>query len=538
MATDRLFNGYDLAEMEEPLKMVFISAAKGDHVALSRWLRERPELANRPWGYINPLDVAVRSGDFDTVKLLLEHGALPEKSLVKWLDDPLTKARDRGYEKIAALLNSYMSQNYNIREEGNRIAEWIRQRNNDAVIRELEQHPEWIHAGDERGNTPLHWAVLTRNLSLIGAMIERGADPNAKRLDGAAPLHLAIEGDYWYRDGRDVDPNTVRNKWFIAGYLTALGAEYDIWSAASVGDAERIGVLLKEHPELANAKSPTGKRPLSYASRSGHDAAVKLLLECGADPNAEESGAPSGSALWLAVNGNWELCAKMLLDHGADPNAEVDAGGSCLYIAARKGHDRLVQLLYTYGASMKIDGACDLGRIDLVSEMLAANPALVHSGGDYGPLCQAAGSGHFDLVKLLIRKGADLNARWYANNYMGYAMNQSPEMVRLLLESGADPNNANWLGVTYLHKAAWLGSEAIAKLLLDYGADPNAVDEEYGATPLGWAAKWGKADIVRLLLERGADPRRAEGEWTQPLAWAKRKGHADIAAILENAMAK
>jgi ankyrin repeat protein len=75
MATDRLFNGYDLAEMEEPLKMVFISAAKGDHVALSRWLRERPELANRPWGYINPLDVAVRSGDFDTVKLLLEHGA-------------------------------------------------------------------------------------------------------------------------------------------------------------------------------------------------------------------------------------------------------------------------------------------------------------------------------------------------------------------------------------------------------------------------------------------------------------------------------
>ena len=95
-----------------------------------------------------------------------------------------------------------------------------------------------------------------------------------------------------------------------------------------------------------------------------------------------------------------------------------------------------MNLLYTYGASLDLDSACCLGRIDLVGEIIKANPSLVNSGGDYGPLCMAAGYGHTDIVNMLIRSGADLNAPWYANNYMGYAMDQGSEMVRFLLDRG------------------------------------------------------------------------------------------------------
>jgi len=76
-------------------------------------------------------------------------------------------------------------------------------------------------------------------------------------------------------------------------------------------------------------------------------------------------------------------------------------------------------------------------------------------------------------------------------------------------------------------------------LFLDSGADCNAIDEEYGSTPLGWAAKYGKTELVRYLLDRGADPRLpAEASWTQPLSWARRKGYADIAVLLEEALAR
>jgi ankyrin repeat protein len=320
--------------------------------------------------------------------------------------------------------------------------------------------------------------------------------------------------------------------------LAARGAEYDIWTAASIGDCGQIASFLQVKPSLVNTKNTVGKRPLSYAAKYGNTAAVKLLLEHGANPNAGERDAPNGSALWAAVKDNYEECALLLLQHGADPNAVVESGGNCLFIAMSRGHDSLVELLYSYGASMNLDSACSLGRIDLVGEIIAANPALVNDGGDYGPLCMAVDSGNTDIVKLLMRNGVNLNTPWYANNYIGYAAGKGPEMVRLLLESGADPNNANWLGITYLHKAAWLGSLEFARLLIEFGADLNAIDEEYHSTPLGWAAKYGQAEMVRSLLDNGANPCLPEDQaWAKPLSWAERKGYADIAEMLASRLA-
>jgi ankyrin repeat protein len=252
----------------------------------------------------------------------------------------------------------------------------------------------------------------------------------------------------------------------------------------------------------------------------------------------EERDAPSGGSLWAAVKGNYKECALLLLENGADPNAIVESGGNSLFIAMRGGHVSVANLLYAYGASMNLDMVCCLGRIDLAGEIIAANPSLINMGGDYGPLCMAVNCGHMDIVKLLLRNRVDLNVPWYTNNYMGYAMDQGTEMARLFLESGANPNNSNWLSVTYLHKAAWLGKLEFAQLLIEFGADPNAIDEEYHSTPLGWAAKYGQTEMVRFLLDKGADPcLPADESWAQPLCWAKRKGYTLIADMLAAAAA-
>lgn len=502
----------------------------GDEATARELLLKNEKLANCSWGYFTPLHFAVRYGHTELVRLLVDSGADATEKWLGWQDDPLTKAKDRGHQEIEDLLSQHLSSKYNQSPQGSKVCKLIRTGNTEEALRVLDESPDLLHASDERGNTPLHWAVLTRKLQLIDELIRRGAHLHAKRADGATPLQVAVSGDYWFRSNRDLSREALRNEWFLAGYLTARGCEYDIWTAAAIGDSERVGAFLVEDPSLANAINSVGKRPLSYAAKYGHAVTVKLLLDHGADPNAEERDAPQGSVLWQAVKGNHGECVRMLLENGANPNAVVEAGGNPLFIAMNEGHDALVNLLYTYGASMNLDSACCLGRIDLVGEIIKANPSLVNSGGDYGPLCMAAGYGHTDIVRLLIRGGADLNAPWYANNFMGYAADTGMEMVRLLLESGANPNNANWLGVSYLHKAACTGNLALAQVLIEFGANVNAIDEEYEATPLGWAAKYGQAEMVRFLLDHGADQLLPDGRpWAQPAAWAKTKGYPEIA---------
>ncbi|QYR22295.1 ankyrin repeat domain-containing protein [Paenibacillus sp. sptzw28] len=533
MEPKHIFNGFDLSAIEENMRKTFVYSLLGNSASLQALLSEDPGAANFVLGYFTPIHFAVRSGHSDSVRLLLKYGADITGNPIGWSDDPLTKANDRGYREIAEILKQHLDSNFRVSPTGSKLANLIKEGRIDEALRELDNSPGMINAGDERGNTPIHWAVLTRDLRLIDSLIQRGADLRAKRADGATPLQVSIEGDYWFRNGRDLSVKALRNEWFLAGYLIARGAEYDIWTAASVGDSRQVASFLQEDPSLVNTKNSVGKRPLSYAAKYGNAVMVKLLLEYGADPNAEERNAPNGSALWAAVKDNCEECVQLLLEHGADPNAVVESGGNCLFIAMRKGHHSLAKLLYTYGASMSLDAACSLGRIDLAGEIIAANPSSVNFGGDYGPLCMAVANGDMDIVKLLMRNGADLNAPWYANNYMGYAVDQGPEMLRFLLESGADPNNANWLGITYLHKAAWLGSLEFARLLIEFGADLNAVDEEYHSTPLGWAAKYGQSGMVRYLLDKGADPRLpVDQPWAQPISWARRKGYSEIADIL------
>jgi ankyrin repeat protein len=113
-----------------------------------------------------------------------------------------------------------------------------------------------------------------------------------------------------------------------------------------------------------------------------------------------------------------------------------------------------------------------------------------------------------------------------------------PDMLRLLLASGMNPNLPNWQHATPLHDLCGRDSRGrphryrieCATILLDAGAELSVRDEDYRSTPLGWAARSGLPDMVELLLSRGAPTSHPNDEpWATPLAWAVKRGHDRIA---------
>jgi len=528
----------------EPNKVwdMLLAAAEGDLARVRHLLEEDPGLVNCNWAYYQPLHFAVREGHTEMVRVLLDHGADPATaSGLDYHVPPLERARDRGYDEIAGLLTEAVASRYNAPPVGESACEAVRRGDLEEARAFFDATPALVNAGDERGNRPLHVAVEEYNLDITALLLDKGAEPDPVRWDGCKPLHLAV---FRARKTRG------RLNPLLTGYLIARGAEYSMTVACALGDERRVRDLLEKDRNLASDQDSCGFSPLFSAAGQGYIDIVQLLLDHGADPNAPEHNAPRGHALYEAVAGNHLETAKLLLDHGADPNAPVESSGVPLSQALGQGkNEEMINLLYQHGATADISMYVLLDDIPVVGELLGADPGLANYGGDYGVLCMAAGFARKEIIEMLIRAGAELNRPWYANNYMGYAFRRRKgwrldgraltsnddilDMLNLFFDHGADPNNANWHGVTYLHKLAAIGDVEKSALLLDRGASIEVIDDEWRSTPLGWAARWGHRDLAAFLLERGANPRGGGAEWATPLARAEKAGHSDIAEMLK-----
>lgn len=123
------------------------------------------------------------------------------------------------------------------------------------------------------------------------------------------------------------------------------------------------------------------------------------------------------------------------------------------------------------------------------------------------PLMMAAYDGYTEIARLLIEKGAEVNAKGGVDLDMTpliYAASQDRvDMVKLLLEKGATVNAKTQYGWTPLFFAASRGRADIAKLLIDKGADVN-VKLPTGETALSEAEKQGSGDLVKFLRQAGA----------------------------------
>jgi uncharacterized protein len=234
-----------------------------------------------------------------------------------------------------------------------------------------------------------------------------------------------------------------------------------------------------------------GLTPLVFAAREGDIESARLLIAAKADVN--QTTEYGWTPLLTAVNNRNYQLAKLLLDNGANPNLANKGGWTPLYIAT------------------------DNRNIE---------------GGDY-PVPKAD-LDHLELIKLLLAKGADPNARvkdntltrtiftmqWFYENgataFIRASQSSDTALMKLLLDYKADPKAVTAQGDNALTASAGIGwvdgvtyerspkenLEAV-RMLLDLGLDPNSANQE-GRTPLMGAALKGRTDVIQLLVDRGA----------------------------------
>ena len=150
-------------------------------------------------------------------------------------------------------------------------------------------------------------------------------------------------------------------------------------------------------------------------------------------------------------------------------------------------------------------------------------------------LHDAVWSGRVEIVRLLLQAGADPNITHLeaGSTPLDYAaVKNEPEIAQLLLDRGANVRAVNRSGSTALHLAAARGYTAVARLLLDHGASIQALDGS-GSTPLEEAAWKGFAEMCALLLDRGALVNALNPETGKsPLNEAASNGHLAAARLL------
>ena len=180
--------------------------------------------------------------------------------------------------------------------------------------------------------------------------------------------------------------------------------------------------------------------------------------------------------------------------------------------AVRDGHIEAVRLL--------LDEGIYLNRADSICGWTALHVALFGYAG-------RRGDRRLEIIRLLLQAGADPNA---AVRYRNHAMTGA---VQLLLQAGADPNTADVRRSTAPLCAAHGNSKhtGAVRLLLQAGADVNAANVN-GQTPLMAAARNGHIEALRLLLEAGADVGAANAKGQTALMSAAQNGHLEAVRLL------
>ncbi|MGH7494495.1 MAG: ankyrin repeat domain-containing protein [bacterium] len=315
----------------------------------------------------------------------------------------------------------------------------------------------------------------------------------------------------------------------LAAYAIKRGAIVDVHAAARLGMYERLQELISRDPGLVRARGGDGQTPLHFASTVEIAA---FLLDHGAEIDALDVDHESTPAQYMVADrqelvrylisrgcktdilmaaavGDVDLvrnkldadpdCIRTCVSDEYFPMINKKSGGtiyqwtlgfymSAHQVARKSGHDHVLQLLFERSpAAVKLIAACWLN-----------DEATVHS----------LRAEHTNLAK----EFTDADRRQVAHA----ARNNETEVVRRLLENGLPVDAKGQHMATPLHWAAFHGNLEMAKIVLRFGPPLEALDADFGATPLGWAMHGSEhgwycqtgdyAGTVEALLAAGAKP--------------------------------
>ncbi len=289
---------------------------------------------------------------------------------------------------------------------------------------------------------------------------------------------------------------------------------------------------------FANADSTLIKK-----AEQGDFEGVKAAIAAGADVNARDF-LFNTPVLLIAAERSTKV-ARYLIENGADVNVKGEHGVTALMLSLYKPNPEYIKTFDARYAKSLIENPGFTYNSEL-TKLLIAKGADVNAKAITGETALMAASmrGYLDIVKLLIKNGAKVNAKsnYGQTSLMLSVYGDYVKVFKLLVKNGADMHIKNEEGTTLLMGASNIGSFKITKYLIKKGADVNAKNKK-GETALMWACSEGHIDIVRLLIKKGADinakdkNERTALNWAkeEDLDWTKEDNQAEIIDILTKA---
>lgn len=183
-------------------------------------------------------------------------------------------------------------------------------------------------------------------------------------------------------------------------------------------------------------------------------------------------------------------------------------GSSALLLTAYYGHPELAEVFLRHGAKPDVFEASALGYLETARKLVGSDRTLVNAFAADGfyPLGLAAFFGHRGIVEFFLKNGADVslvarNAQQVTALHAG-ASRGDAEIVKMLLEAGADVNARQHGGFVPLHSAAANGNAPVVELLLLHGALADAKTDG-GKTPADLATERGHQGLAAKLTKAG-----------------------------------
>jgi ankyrin repeat protein len=238
--------------------------------------------------------------------------------------------------------------------------------------------------------------------------------------------------------------------------------------------------------------------------------AIVFVIGVTAAINAQPSNSPATPEqefLDSIRKGNGARVSEMLKQNPVLIKATTKNGTTPVLLAVYARHPEIAESLLATGIEPNIFEAAATGRLDRIRVLLDKNPELVKAYSPDGWTALHLNFGNLEGVKLLLDRGADINAvsknKLSATPLQGAAAFQKIDLAKLLIERGANVNCRGEEGGSPLHEVAGNGQIEFAKLLLDHGADINAKDNN-GKTPLTVALENKQTETAKFLRSQNA----------------------------------